>query len=114
MVTDDPEVRWWFTSKNPMLQAAVQAALVEADLRRSMILPPMAFSAMPPTDGAYFYPAGVPLVHFLTAPMYLFDSKDTIDKVHQPSLEPLGQAVVQIVQSTAGVTAAAMRAGTTR
>ena len=28
-----------------------------------MILPPTAFSAMPPTDGAYFYPAGVPLVH---------------------------------------------------
>jgi hypothetical protein len=113
-VTDDPEVRWWFTSKNPMLQATVQAALVEADLRRSMILPPTAFSAMPPTDGAYFYPAGVPLVHFLTAPMYLFDSRDTIDKVHQPSLLPLGQAVVQIIQSTAGVTAAAMRTGTTR
>jgi hypothetical protein len=27
------------------------------------------------------YP-GEPIVHFLTAPMYLFDSADTIDKVH--------------------------------
>lgn len=113
-ITDDPEVRWWFTSRNPALETAVQSALADADLRRSMILPPTAFSAMPPTDGAYFYPAGVPLVHFLTAPMYLFDSRDTIDKVHQPSLLPLGQAVVQIIQSTAGVTAAAMRTGTTR
>ena len=77
---------------------AVQGTLAEADLQRSMILPPTAFCVMPPTDGACLYPAGVPLVHFLTAPMYLFDSVDILDKVHQPSLLPLGQAVVQIIQ----------------
>lgn len=109
--TDEPEVRWWFTSRNPRLEAAVGAALRAHDLRRSLVLRPDVFGPMPTTDGAYFHPAGVPLVHFLTAPMYLFDSCDTLDKIHVASLEPVGRAVTEIIDATAGVSAAAMRAG---
>jgi len=108
--TDEPEVRWWFTSRIPALQRAVAAALATHDLRRSLVLPPDVFGPMPTTDGAYFHPAGVPLVHFLTAPMYLFDSCDTLDKIHQASLEPLTHAVADIIRTTRGVSAAAMRA----
>ncbi|HMA46697.1 MAG TPA: hypothetical protein VKP11_05780, partial [Frankiaceae bacterium] len=68
------------------------------------------FGPMPTTDGAYFHPAGVPLVHFLTAPMYLFDSCDTLHKIHVASLEPVGRAVTDIIAATVGVSAA-MRAG---
>ena len=109
--TDEPEVRWWFTSRNPQLEAAVAAALVAHDLRRSLILRPDVFGPMPTTDGAYFHPAGVPLVHFHTAPMYLFDTSDTVDKIHVASLEPVGRAVTDIIAATAGLSAAAMRAG---
>lgn len=109
--TDEPEVRWWFTSRIDRLEAAVGAALVRHDLRRSLVLRPDVFGPMPTTDGAYFHPAGVPLVHFLTAPMYLFDSCDTLDKIHVASLEPVGRAVVDVIAATAGVSAAAMRAG---
>ncbi|MEO8602625.1 MAG: M28 family peptidase [bacterium] len=111
--TDEPEVRWWFTSRIASLQAAVAAALSMHDLRRSLVLPPTVFGPMPTTDGAYFHPAGVPLVHFLTAPMYLFDSCDTVDKIHVPSLEPVTRAVVDIIASTHGHSAAAMRAAVT-
>ena len=111
--TDEPEVRWWFTSRVPALEAAVGAALAAHDLRRSLILRPDVFGPMPTTDGAYFHPAGVPLVHFLTAPMYLFDSCDTLDKIHVASLEPVGRAVTDIIDATAGVSAAAMRASAT-
>jgi hypothetical protein len=45
--------------------------------------------------------------------MYLFDKQDTLDKIHEASLEPVSRAVVQIIESTAGVTAAQMRAGVT-
>jgi hypothetical protein len=108
--TDEPEVRWWFTSRIPSLQRAVAAALAAHDLRRSLVLPPDVFGPMPTTDGAYFHPAGVPLVHFLSAPMYLFDSCDTLDKIHQASLEPLTRAVADIVSATRDTSAAAMRA----
>jgi hypothetical protein len=100
--TADPEVRWWFTSRMPRLEKLVAETLETEGLRRSFVLPPDAFSPMPPTDGAFFHPEGVPLVHFLSAPMYLFDSADTLDKIDVAGLEPLVRAAVRIVAGTAG------------
>lgn len=108
--TDDPEPRWWFTSRIDALESAVLGALEAEDLGRSHVLPPDVFGDMPSTDGAFFHPAGVPLVHFLTAPMYLFDSCDTIDKVHEASLEPIGRAVASIIEASRSWEPAAMRA----
>lgn len=107
--TEDPEPRWWFTSRIDALEDAVLDALRAEGLGRSHILPPDVFGPMPATDGAFFHPAGVPLVHFLTAPMYLFDSCDTMDKVHEASLEPVSRAVVSILEASRGWDAAGMR-----
>ncbi len=109
--TGDPEVRWWFTSRIPRLRAAVRGAITAEDLRRSLEVPPEAFGEKPTTDGADFHLVGVPLVHFLAAPFYLFDAMDTLDKIHRPTLEPLTRAAIRIVESTAGVTAHEMRRG---
>lgn len=106
-----PEPAWWFTSRNPLLQAAVRDAIVAEDLRRSLIVPPDIFGAFPTTDGGQFHPAGVPLVDFLTAPVYLFDQADILDKVDRRALAAVTRAAIRIIESTAGVTAAAMRAG---
>jgi hypothetical protein len=106
-----PVPRWWFTSRIPLLEEAVAAALEEHDLRRSMVLAPNAFGDQPPTDGGYYYNEGVPIVNFLTAPFYLFDAIDTLDKVDKKSLVPLTRAAIRIIESTRGVTAAQMRAG---
>jgi hypothetical protein len=108
--TGHPEARWWFTSRIPQLEAAVREAIEAEDLRRSLILPPTAFGPRPTTDGGDFHLAGVPIVNYLTAPFYLFDSQDTMDKIHRPSLVPITRAAIRIVESTAGTTAAAMRA----
>lgn len=93
------------------MQEAVVSALLSEDLRRSFVLPPTVFGPAPPTDGSAFYLAGLPVVHFLTAPMYLFDPQDTIDKIHVPSLEPVTRAVIRIIESVAGRTAAQLRGG---
>lgn len=109
--TDDPEVRWWFTSRNDTLVHAVEDALRAEDLRRSLIVPPDVFGPHPTTDGGFFHLQGVPLVNFLTAPMYLFDSQDTVDKIHDASLEPVTRAAIRIIASARGISAASMRAG---
>jgi len=89
----------------------VERAAIEAeDLRRSLILPPNAFGPRPTTDGGDFHLAGVPIVNYLTAPFYLFDAMDTLDKIHRPSLEPVTRAAVRIIESTRRVSAAGMRA----
>jgi len=110
--TGQPEVRWWFTSRIGRLEAAVREAIEAEDLRRSLVLPPNVFGPKPTTDAADFYPAGVPIVNYLTAPFYLFDAMDTMDKIHRPSLVPVTRAAVRIVESTAGVSPSQMRAGT--
>jgi hypothetical protein len=109
VATEHPEVRWWFTSQIESLESSVLSALAAEDLRRSLVFPPDVFFPQPPTDGAFFFDEGVPLVHFLTAPMYLFDPADTLDKVHQPSLVPLTRAVIRIIDSMASTSATRLR-----
>jgi hypothetical protein len=52
----------------------------------------------------------VPLVNYLTAPWYLFDSADTMDKVDHESLERVSRAAFDIVMATFGRSAQQMRA----
>ena len=107
--TGHAEARWWFTSRVARLQTAVAGAIEAERLERSLVLPPDVFGPHPTTDGGFFHLAGVPLVNFLTAPFYLFDAKDTMDKIHRPSLVAVTRAAIRIVESTAGVSATAMR-----
>ncbi|MEX0874042.1 MAG: M28 family peptidase [Actinomycetota bacterium] len=109
--TDDPEVAWWFTTRNDSLIETVRSALESEDLRRSFVVPPDLWAPFPTTDGGFFHMANVPLVDFLAAPMYLFDSQDTPDKIHEPSLVPVTRAAIRIIASALGTSAAAMRAG---
>lgn len=98
--TGAPEVRWWFTTPAAELEKLVGTAISREGLHRSLILKPDTFTPMPPTDGAFFHPEGVPLVHFLSAPMYLFDSCDTLDKVDRGALVPLTRAAIRIIEGT--------------
>ncbi|GAG24979.1 unnamed protein product, partial [marine sediment metagenome] len=109
--TGQPEPRWWFTTENPGLEDAVRAAISAEDLRRSLIVPPTIFANQPTTDGGAFHLEGVPLVNFLTAPVYLFDSQDTLDKIDREHLAAITRAAVRVIESTRGTTARSMREG---
>jgi hypothetical protein len=109
--TDDPETGWWFTTRNDTLVRWVKDALVAENIRRSFILPPDVFAGFPTTDGGFYHLEGVPLVNFLEACMYLFDSRDTPDKIHEASLLPVTRAAIRIMDSTRGTTASEMRKG---
>ncbi|HET9199408.1 MAG TPA: M28 family peptidase, partial [Dehalococcoidia bacterium] len=109
--TGEPEPRWWFTSRIPELEQTVREAIEAEDLQRSMILRPDIFAPYPTTDGGPFHAEGVPLVNYLTAPFYLFDAMDTMDKIHRASLVPITRAAARIVESTRGTSATQMRTG---
>lgn len=112
--TDVPVPRWWFTSENPELEEAVRDTLVTEQLDRSLIVAPAALGERPTTDGGFFHDRGVPLVNYLTAPWYLFDAADTMDKIHVPSLEPVTRAAIRLVEWTAGRSARSVREGVRR
>ncbi|HEX6311369.1 MAG TPA: hypothetical protein VF152_07050, partial [Acidimicrobiia bacterium] len=105
-----PVPRWFFTSRIPALEEAVLSALAAEELHRSMILAPDAFGAQPPTDGGFYHREGVPLMNFLTAPFYLFDEIDTLDKIDKDNVVPLTRATIRIVGWTANQSAADLRA----
>lgn len=107
--TGFPEPRWFFTSRNPELQQAVVDALRAEGVDRALIIPPDTFGDRPTTDGGAFHLAGVPLVNYLTAPFYLFDSMDTLDKIHKPSLEPITRVTIRLVEAMANISARRMR-----
>lgn len=109
--TDAPEVRWWFTSLNTDLEDIVEEALKSEDLRRSLILPPEIFGPQPTTDGGLYHLENVPIVQYLTAPMYLFDSQDTMDKIHRPSLGAVTRTAVRIIEGLGNHTASGLRDG---
>ena len=113
VTTDRPEPRWWFTSRIPLLEEAVAKAIEAEGLDRSLILTPDALAPHPTTDGGFFHTHGVPLVNYLCAPFYLFDRMDTLDKIHQPSLDAVTRAAIRIVDGTRGVSAAELRAALT-
>jgi hypothetical protein len=101
--------RWWFTTENPVLEQIVWDAVVAHQLDRSLILTPDALAPFPTTDGGFFHLEGVPLVNYLTAPWYLFDPADTLDKVDHASLSKVSCAAYDIVRATAGISAARLR-----
>lgn len=107
--TDVPEPRWWFTTCHHSLESIVRDTIAAEDLRRSLVLRPDVFFENPPTDGSAFHGAGVPIVQYLTAPMYLFDAQDTLDKIHAATLVPLTRAVARLVRATEGSTAGSFR-----
>ncbi|MDP6376321.1 MAG: M28 family peptidase [Pseudomonadales bacterium] len=109
--TGEPEPRWFFTSRNHHLRKALVQALEAEAVDRALIIAPDAFGEQPTTDGGAFYPVGVPLVNFLTAPFYLFDSMDTLDKIDRNGLVPLTRAIVRLIESTRGISPDAMRSG---
>jgi hypothetical protein len=101
--------RWFFTSRIERLEAIVADAIAAEDLRRSMLLAPDALGPNPPTDGARYYEEGVPIVHFLAAPWYLFDEADTVDMVDAEHLEAITRTVIRIIDATADVSATDLR-----
>jgi hypothetical protein len=102
--------RWWFTTESARLEQIVWDAIVEHQLDRSLVLTPDALAPFPTTDGGFFHLEGVPLVNYLTAPWYLFDPADTLDKVDHRSLSKVSGAAYDIVRATAGISAKQMRA----
>jgi hypothetical protein len=108
------EPRWFFTSEIPLLRAAVRDALEAEGLERSLVLRPDALGPIPTTDAGFFHEHGVPLVHFLAAPFYLFDAMDDPGKVDRASLVPLTRWAIRVVEGTRGRSAAELRARLSR
>ncbi len=101
-VTDQPETRWWFTTNRPDLRQIVVGALRTQHMDRDLVLPAVGFFGgdAPLSDAAPFSLTGVPVVSLISAPVYLFDDRDTPRMIDRAGLVQVRDATVRMIEST--------------
>ena len=96
--TGYPEPRAIFVADFPPLISFVKNAVIKHDLQRSLILPtdnPLGVA----TDGKPFDEVKLPVISLASAPFYIYNPIDTIDKLAVDIFEPVTNAFIDIVQS---------------
>lgn len=106
ILTGEPETRMLYVEDTNGLLELARESIEKYDLEKTVILPVRGKSKGDYTrsdvcsDAYDFNAAGIPVVSMLSAPMYLFHNTDSIDKIHEPSLDKILQTYAHmIVQS---------------
>ncbi len=110
--TDRRQLRVVFTSTEEVRLASIlKTAMIAEDLDRAMILPASNALTGPvfPADGSSIYAAGVPTMNYISAPIYLLNGEDTLDKVDRQQLVPVASTFARVIQAIDPVPLAAIR-----
>ena len=96
--TGYPEPRAIFVADSQPLISFVKDAVIKHDLQRSLILPtdnPLGVA----TDGRPFHDENLLVISLASAPFYIYNPIDTIDKLALEEFEPVTKAFIDIIQS---------------
>jgi hypothetical protein len=100
-----------FLPFNRAVVAAVLASVRGNGVDRVFLLPAEGpLGPYPPTDGGDWYKAGVPLVNFISNPVYLLNEEDDFHWVMESRLPKIAGAVAGIVEATEKMTKAELGA----
>jgi len=106
------QLRVVFTSSDePRLASILKTAIIAVDLDRTMILPASNSLTGPvfPADGSPIYAVGVPTMNYISAPIYLLNAEDTLDKVDRQQLVPVASTFARVIQAIDPLPVAAIR-----
>jgi hypothetical protein len=99
-----PEGTGIFVPFNPGIVNVVLESVRKNSVDRVFLLPPEGpLGDYPPTDGGDWYVAGVPLINFISNPVYLLNEEDDLEWVMQDRLPKVAGAVADIVRETDGM-----------
>jgi hypothetical protein len=89
-----------FTTPRPRIVAVVMRTLAECPVPASASIPADLFGPAPTSDAVgYVLQSGVPVISWIGCPYYLLDEHDTPDKVDPDLLEPVCEAVTELVKT---------------
>lgn len=89
-----------FLPFNQAMIDAVLGNLIDNGVDRAFLLPPEGpLGSYPPTDGGDWYAAGVPLVNFISNPVYLLNAEDDFQWVMESRLPKVAGAVAGIIEA---------------
>jgi hypothetical protein len=95
------EPRAIFESVGPVAKQAIQQAITDSDLERTVVLPASLFYVEGecglPTDASFMDCAGVLVISLISGPVYIYDPVDTSDMVPIDQLGKVAKTFIQIV-----------------
>jgi len=97
--TGYPEPRAIFVSDVKPLISTVKNAIIKHDLQRAMLMPTDNPLGGVPTDGRPFFDENLPVISIASAPFYIYNPIDTIEKLAIEEFEPLTKAFIDIIQT---------------
>ncbi|MEM2507508.1 MAG: M28 family peptidase [Nitrososphaeria archaeon] len=90
------EPRGLFAPKNPLLIRFAEKAIVKNNLVRTLLIQTESPLGIPGEPQGY-YNVGVPIYSLISGPEWLFDLKDTLDKVAKDQLVPVTKTFIDII-----------------
>ncbi|MBL0311248.1 MAG: M28 family peptidase [Holophagaceae bacterium] len=100
-----------FLPFNQAMVDVVLANLHDNEVDRAFLLPPEGpLGPYPPTDGGDWYMAGVPLVNFISNPVYLLNEEDDFSWVMESRLPKIAGAAAGILEAVEKLTKAEIAA----
>jgi hypothetical protein len=97
--TGKTEATGIFVPLNPSVAKVVLDHVVAQDLRRTILLPAEGpLGDYPPTDGGDWYEAGVPVINYISNPVYLLTSDDSLKWVDKDRLPRVAAAFAAILR----------------
>lgn len=98
---DQTEPRGIFENLSLLLKLKLDSIIVANDLGPMAVLnaTPTQLLGGIPTDASFVLTAGVPVVSLIAGPLYMYDDADTLDKIDQEQLVPIGNAYRQIIDA---------------
>ena len=94
-----PEAVGMFVPFSRALTALILRLLIAHDLKRCLLLPPEGpLGDYPPTDGGDWYQAGVPVINYISNPVYLLTDDDALQWVDRQRLATVATFFVRLVE----------------
>jgi hypothetical protein len=94
-----PETAGIFVPMNKAMVDAVLESVEAHGVDRVLLLPPEGpLGEYPPTDGGDWYEAGVPVINFISNPVYLLNAEDSLEWVARDRLAKVAGAFADIIR----------------
>ncbi len=100
-IKEQPELMGILETLGPVVKRKLKSSIIKHDLRRSALLNAGLLCKLGgiPTDASFWCGAGLPTASLISAPVYLYDEADTLDKVAKDQLLPVAYVFADLIEA---------------
>ena len=96
VMTGEAETKLFFVNDINALTTITTEEIVRHNLAKTVVLPTYIFDEVP-SDADMIYQEDVPIISMISAPIYLYDNCDTVDKICKEELLPVAETFADII-----------------